>query len=414
MMNIHYNGKQWTIQRRYSHFAKLDYKLKLEGYFVGYDLPTKVVFGNLYPSVLDHRRKELNKYLKMLSSTLSSDNTYLREFFDVDENMLKIALKQSRRMSDVYRSDNILQIFKRASQLMINGNDPRRPVQRNRREDYYRQHQGSNSFSGRPRSAGPSNSANSHGNSFSSSSTPPRNISKLIKQKNKPPPFPNAHKNGPNNSNTYSSLQESTRHRDSFSSNTTDSLNNEPWHESAIMSALKDDFMSQSSFSSPSECDSPTTLPIPMILYDQSSSTAELEEIDYTLRKDYISNVNSCFRQKSDDGTWTETSTMTKVIHILSSPPPIALTKHLTDMTSIANLIKQQLSISLGEEDVFVTPGAMWEDRYKTATSALTPPPKKPAYDRPRHRESTVALRLRFTQADAPSNLSPHLVKHLL
>ena len=422
VMNVLYQGKQWTIQRRYSDFTHLDKKLKKEGYTVGYDLPNKVVFGNYYPSVLDHRRKELNKYLSNLSASLSSDNTYLREFFEVDENILKIALKKSRRMSDIYRSDNIMMIYKRACELMIHGNVLRQRRQQRsptRREYYKPQPKQSSSFSSRPKSAGSifSNSSSSPGNSFSGIPiSPPRMITTTSASSNssagacvagtrKPPkpPLPNQPKSSSNNAISYSVLQESTRQRDSFSSNN-DSLI-DSLQESAIMAALKDDFMTQT-YSVYKD----TNPSVDSIFHD--ASDGQVYDIYDTNRKDYISNVNSCFRQKSDDGTWNDSSSNSKVIDILSSPPPSTHATNLATMDSIANLIKEKMSIPFDPQDVLADPRSKWENECKVAD--WTTRPTKPPYHRPHSQESTVPLRLRFTAADAKAGLPPHMIKHLL
>jgi hypothetical protein len=392
VMNVVYQGKQWTIQRRYSDFVRFDKKLKLEGYAVGYDLPSKVVFGNFYPSVLDHRRKELNKYLRNLGACLSSDNTYLREFFEVDENILKYALKKNRRLSDIFRSDNIRQIYKRASQLMINANALRHHS-RHRKQQFNRSITTS-SFSGYPRrTAAPL--------------TPPRVNTTKGKQKGSvTPQSPLRGKRGViNNTSTFSILQENTRQCSCSSTNDTiiDSL-----QESSIMAALKDDFLTHSRLIS-SEYDG-NNINNPFF-YDENNKDA----FDDTQRqKSYLSNVNSCFRQKSEDGSWLENSSNSKIINILSPPSLPNMTQILSDMTDIAHLIRQQMEVPFTPDDVIVNPGPRWESDFRSAIAAHVPPTRRPPYHRPHDQESTVPLRLRFNKDDTKANMPPHLIKHIL
>jgi len=420
VMNILYQGKQWTVQRRFSDFVKLDKKLRAEGYNVGYDLPNKVVFGNFYRNVLDHRRKELNKYLTTLCGSISSDNTYLREFYEVDENMLKNALKQSRRMSDIYRSDHAQQICKRASQLMINGSNLRpRRFQHQHRKEYNKppisqqsSQQSSSSLPGRTRSIGSMISSSSNGDSFSGPSQSSSAHTNHSHRKQKPlnphqrsSKYASQGKSGSNNSTSHfhAGLKETTRQRDSFSSYT-DSLV-DSWQDSLLITTLKDNFMAHSSQAQ-------------SLLSDRSSDRAQQLDIGDAIvdteYEDDIQSVNSCFRQKSDDGTWKETSSSKKIIDILAAPSPKNMTKNIATMSDIGGLITQQLTISLNPDDVVVDPSSMWEEASRNTALTTSPRPPKPPYRRPHSQESTIPLRLRFSPADAQTNISPHLVKHLL
>lgn len=297
VMNVLHQGQQWTTQRRYSEFVRFDKKLIQEGYVVGFSLPSKVVFGNFYPSVLEHRRKELNKYLRMLCSCLSSDNTYLREFFEVDENMLKHALKMNRRQSDIHRSDFIRLIYKRASQLMISGDTMQRCVRLQRRLTRRKE---ANASAAPSYSSGRSRSISSIGTLFSSgrstssavSRTPPR-LAATTKFKHKYDQIP----------------PRSQKQQGSFSSNNdtiVDSL-----QETAIMEALKDDFLALSCHISSEYSKNDGAIP------DKDFKDA-FDDNNSTLPKAYLSNVNSCFRQKSEGNS----DAHCQILSLLSTPPP--------------------------------------------------------------------------------------------
>lgn len=409
VMKILYQGKQWTIQRRYSDFIKFDKKLISEGYVLGFVLPNKVVFGNLYPTVLEHRRKELNKYLRIVGGCLSSDNTYLKEFFEVDENMLKHALKKNRRLSDIYRSDNIHQIYKRASQQMINGRAMRQYHSNLRHAKIASSSSTSFSSSSSRRSGGSLSSH--HGfntikhqkHSKTTPNTPPR-----------PPPRSPPRNKGKiiNNVNTFSSLQEDTRLHGSFSSHN-DTLE-DSLQEGSLTSALKDDFLALSNLIAQEE-------------YNTSSSDVNTrrapffnDAFDQTHQHQhqstYISNVNSCFRQQSDDGSWTETSSHAKVIDILSPPthPTPYMTQMTTDMNDIAHLIQQHLSIPFSVENVITDPSEKWSTAFSSDAASRPPRTPRPPFHRPHSQESTIPLRLRLNKDDTGANLPPHLIKHLL
>ena len=369
---------------------------------LGFVLPSKVVFGNYYPTVLEHRRKELNKYLRIIGACLSSDNTYLREFFEVDENILKYALKKNRRLSDVYRSDNIRQIYKRASEQMIDGRASRR-LSHQRRKDYQK-----TASSTSAAASSSSSSSSSLGRTSSISSSPPGfNIIKHHHKQAKTLPSSSRHKEkGTNTSNTISNLQEHSRQFDSFSSHN-DTILDDSLQESSITSALKDDFLTLSRIiSSDTYIDD-----------DNHKDTVNVSQQQQQPQQTYISNVNSCFRQLSEDGSWTDNSSHSKVLDILtpSSLPPLShMTQMLTDMTNITQLIQQHLAIPFTTEELIIDPSSKWTSDFHRCAASQAPIVPRPPYNRPHSQESTIPLRLRFNKDDTGANMPPHLMKHLL
>jgi hypothetical protein len=98
---ILYKGSEWGIRKRYSDFVKFDEYLQQSGYAVHYKLPEKVFWSRLDPTLISKRMVELQSYLtSLLQNTLSTDNNLIREFLEVDENVLAQAIKQKKMQPD--------------------------------------------------------------------------------------------------------------------------------------------------------------------------------------------------------------------------------------------------------------------------------------------------------------------------
>jgi len=94
---ILYKGSEWGVRKRYSDFVKFDEYLQQSGYAVHYKLPEKVFWSRLDPTLISKRMAELQSYLaSLLQNTLSTDNNLIREFLEVDENVLALAIKQKQ------------------------------------------------------------------------------------------------------------------------------------------------------------------------------------------------------------------------------------------------------------------------------------------------------------------------------
>ena len=95
---ILYKGSEWGIRKRYSDFVQFDLYLQQSGYEVFHKLPEKNFWSRLDPTLISKRMVELQNYLStLLQNTLSTDNNLIREFLEVDENTLAMAIKQSKR-----------------------------------------------------------------------------------------------------------------------------------------------------------------------------------------------------------------------------------------------------------------------------------------------------------------------------
>ncbi len=94
---ILYKGSEWAIRKRYSDFVQFDLYLQQSGYDVQYKLPEKNFWSRLDPTLISKRMTELQNYLASLfQNTLCTDNSLIREFLEVDEHVLALAIKQKR------------------------------------------------------------------------------------------------------------------------------------------------------------------------------------------------------------------------------------------------------------------------------------------------------------------------------
>jgi hypothetical protein len=100
--NIHYfikvvyNGREWAVRKRYSDFSRLDEFLQKDGFKLSYALPSKQFWNKYDKKALAARQKGLQSYLNtLLTNTVSSDNSLVKEFLEVDHNRLQQARKQS-------------------------------------------------------------------------------------------------------------------------------------------------------------------------------------------------------------------------------------------------------------------------------------------------------------------------------
>ena len=96
-IKVFYLGKEWAIRKRYKDFVKFEEFFKGSGFCtMEYTLPPKTWWNKNKKSTLYKRQKELQQYLDILLTTSNATEVSLiREFLEVDENMLSFAKKQS-------------------------------------------------------------------------------------------------------------------------------------------------------------------------------------------------------------------------------------------------------------------------------------------------------------------------------
>ena len=117
-IKVVFNGKQWAIRKRYSEFIAFDEYLQRSGYKVNYTLPEKTWWKRFDPQVLVQRQKELQQYLNvLLGNTISTENSLVREFLEVDQNRLALAKRQTFR--EFKYSENLDSIVAYFPKMMI-------------------------------------------------------------------------------------------------------------------------------------------------------------------------------------------------------------------------------------------------------------------------------------------------------
>lgn len=139
-IKVVYNGREWAVRKRYSDFSRLDEFLHRDGFNLSYALPSKQFWKTFDKKTLTERQKGLQSYLNtLLKSAVSSDNSLVKEFLEVDHNRLQHArrqsfhaLKRTERMESVvsYMSRNVIYIPVKNSSVVYNSVNP--PVTRDR------------------------------------------------------------------------------------------------------------------------------------------------------------------------------------------------------------------------------------------------------------------------------------------
>lgn len=168
-----YQGREWAIRKRYSDFSKFDEYLRSSGYNINFSLPEKNWWNKFDPTLLSKRLKELQNYLDvLLKEEMSAQNSLVREFLEVDENMLAMAKKQS--FKEITYADRMLTIVKLMRKAMIGIPSHRESLTEgpsnwriNRDHSKYHYHQDSPGGTPRQRSKEKDLNSSQHGGSFS-------------------------------------------------------------------------------------------------------------------------------------------------------------------------------------------------------------------------------------------------------
>ena len=98
-INVIYLGSQWAIRKCFSDFSHFNSVLKSRELTIPVDLPEKSWWNKFNPDFLNQRKKTLQAYLNTLLQNVELDNSLLKEFLEVDENMLIIARSKHERDS---------------------------------------------------------------------------------------------------------------------------------------------------------------------------------------------------------------------------------------------------------------------------------------------------------------------------
>jgi hypothetical protein len=101
ILQVLYHGRQWHLRKRYSEFDYFDQKIRRYYRSTLRELPPKTYryWGRLSDQTIKERLKGLELYLQDLIQTVSSDNTLLCEFLEVDLNLLTFNFTIEKRTS---------------------------------------------------------------------------------------------------------------------------------------------------------------------------------------------------------------------------------------------------------------------------------------------------------------------------
>lgn len=118
-INVSYLGQGWKTKKRFSDFKTLDDALKANGIVVvGAALPEKNWFSKFDVDFLVKRAKALQNYLdKMILVTPCP--SLIKEFLEVEKNMLVNNLKKNRSMRAIKKTDKIAAIVNKAKSKFI-------------------------------------------------------------------------------------------------------------------------------------------------------------------------------------------------------------------------------------------------------------------------------------------------------
>lgn len=104
-----FKGQQWAVRKRFSDFDRFDAALRSNGFFIKSHLPPKrsYTFPFIHPKEPPIQRQlDLQIYLNDMLSTLNvAEISLVREFLEVDGNMLAVALNHSK--VEMKRSDRL-------------------------------------------------------------------------------------------------------------------------------------------------------------------------------------------------------------------------------------------------------------------------------------------------------------------
>lgn len=120
-IKIMYLDRQWPLRKRFSDFVELDKYLRVRGFEIICQLPEKNWWSRFDPFLLLQRQKELQIYLNSLLAVVGiHDNAAIREFFDVDHNILKHNIAQGSKVLNY--KDRLKAIVTKTKRKFLNGN----------------------------------------------------------------------------------------------------------------------------------------------------------------------------------------------------------------------------------------------------------------------------------------------------
>ena len=119
IIKVDYNGREWAVRKRYSEFDHFNTKITKSGYIIPVKLPPRLYFGNLSEEQIIKRVKELDLYLGSLVRTVPADNSLLKEFLEVDSNMLAIEINRKPTLLQLSAADRAREVLRIAESSFI-------------------------------------------------------------------------------------------------------------------------------------------------------------------------------------------------------------------------------------------------------------------------------------------------------
>lgn len=117
-INVSHLGKNWLTKKRFSDFTALDAALKSSGVIVGAELPQKNWFSKFDVDFLVKRAKALQLYLDRIIA-INPVPSLIKEFLEVEKNMLEADLKSHKSVRQIRKSDKITAIVNKAKNKFI-------------------------------------------------------------------------------------------------------------------------------------------------------------------------------------------------------------------------------------------------------------------------------------------------------
>jgi hypothetical protein len=118
VIKVFYLGQEWATKKRFSDFTTLDAALRASGLALPCTLPQKSWWSKFDADFLMNRMKALQLYLEKLMM-VTPLHGLVKEFLEVDKNMLDLERKRNTSSRALRKADKILSIVNKAKSRFI-------------------------------------------------------------------------------------------------------------------------------------------------------------------------------------------------------------------------------------------------------------------------------------------------------
>lgn len=118
VIKVFYLGQEWATKKRFSDFTALDVALRAAGLILPCTLPEKSWWSKFDADFLLNRMKALQLYLEKLMM-VTPIHGLVKEFLEVDKNMLELERKRNTSSRALRKTDKILAIVSKAKSRFI-------------------------------------------------------------------------------------------------------------------------------------------------------------------------------------------------------------------------------------------------------------------------------------------------------